>query len=99
MQSRYRRGVTRATAFDVAAALRATDAAAAAWPAWSATGPNARRAIVSRVADLLHERADAFTQAMIAETGTSAAWAQFNIRGATGALREAAALALRWEAR
>ncbi len=30
---------------------------------------------------------------MIAETGTSAAWAQFNIRGATGALREAAALA------
>jgi len=84
---------TRATAFDVAGASSATDAAAAAWPAWAATGPNARRAIVSRVAELLLERAEAFTQAMIAETGTSATWAQFNIRGAIGALREAAALA------
>lgn len=84
---------TRATAFGVADAVHATDAAVAAWSAWAATGPNARRAIVSRAADLLVERADAFVQAMIAETGTSATWAQFNIRGAVGALREAAALA------
>ncbi len=73
--------------------MRATDAAAAAWPAWAATGPNARRIIVTRAADLLADRADAFVQAMIAETGTSTTWAQFNVRGAVGALREAAALA------
>ncbi|GMV02279.1 MAG: aldehyde dehydrogenase [Burkholderiales bacterium] len=84
---------TRASAFGVADAVIAADAAAAAWPAWAATGPNARRGIVSRVADLLAERADTFVQAMIAETGTSVTWATFNVRGAIGALREAAALA------
>lgn len=85
--------VTRANSCSVDDAISAADAAAAAWPAWAAIGPNARRAIVSRAADLLAERADAFVQAIVAETGTSAAWAQFNVCGAIGALHEAAALA------
>lgn len=85
--------VTRAGAASVADAIAAADAAAAAFPAWSATGPNERRSQVLRVAELLAERSDAFMQAMVAETGTSTAWAQFNVRGTLGALREAASLA------
>ncbi|MEJ7930556.1 aldehyde dehydrogenase [Ramlibacter sp. AN1015] len=83
---------TVATAATVAQALAAADAAAAAFPAWSRTGPARRRELLNRAADLLQERADAFVRCMVEETGTSAGWAQFNVRGGIGALREAAAL-------
>ncbi len=68
------------------------DGAATAFGAWSATGPNRRRELLARAAELLHERSDAFVSCMVAETGTSEAWAQFNVRGGIGVLREAAAL-------
>ena len=73
-------------------AIAAADAAAAAFPAWSALGPNARRAVLSKAADLLQARADDFVALMAGETGATAGWAQFNVKLAAGMLREAAAL-------
>ncbi len=83
---------TRAAAASVADARRAVDAAAAAFPAWAALGPNARRALLSAAADALAARAPAFIAAMAAETGATAGWAGFNVMLATQMLREAAAL-------
>ncbi len=48
---------SRAAAAQIADAKRAADTAAAAFPAWSATGPNARRAILLKAADLLASKA------------------------------------------
>ena len=83
---------SRAAAATPEDAIAAADAAAAAFPAWSATGPNARRAILSKAADLLAARADEFVELMAVETGATAAWAQFNVKLAAGMLREAASL-------
>ncbi|MGH8428836.1 MAG: aldehyde dehydrogenase family protein [Solimonas sp.] len=66
----------------MADALAAADAAASAFEAWSATGPNERRSKVHRVLELLAERSAAFVDTMVAETGTSEAWARFNVQGA-----------------
>jgi acyl-CoA reductase-like NAD-dependent aldehyde dehydrogenase len=81
---------TRAAAADVADARRAADAAAAAFPAWSATVPNARRAILLRAADGMEARAAEFAAAMTRETGATAPWGGFNAGLAAGILREAA---------
>jgi acyl-CoA reductase-like NAD-dependent aldehyde dehydrogenase len=43
---------TRAAAAQIEDATRAADAAAAAFPSWSATGPNQRRAILLKAADV-----------------------------------------------
>ncbi|MFM6853320.1 MAG: aldehyde dehydrogenase family protein, partial [Sphingopyxis sp.] len=66
--------------------------AAAAFPAWAAMGPNARRAILTRAADALAASADAFVDAMMAEIGATKGWALFNLNLAVGMVREAAAL-------
>jgi len=66
--------------------------AAAAFPAWAAMGPNARRAVLNKAAAALEARKDAFVAAMIAETGSTAGWAMFNLGVAAGMVREAAAL-------
>ncbi len=84
--------VTIATAATVAQAVHTTDIAAQAFPAWSRTGPNQRREFLNAAAALLQERAADFVACMVAETGTSVAWAQFNVRAGIGVLREAAAL-------
>ena len=73
-------------------AVAAVDAAAAAFPAWSRTGPGERRALLLAAARALEARADDFTRAMAAETGASAIWAGFNVHLAAGMLVEAAAL-------
>jgi benzaldehyde dehydrogenase (NAD) len=81
-----------------APAMKASDMAAiaeraaAAFPAWSATGPNARRAILNSAADALNARKDDFVAAMMTETGATAGWAMFNLGVAVGMVREAAAL-------
>lgn len=81
-----------------APALKASDVpaiaarAAAAFPAWAAQGPNARRAVLMKAADALAARKDDFVAAMMAETGSTAGWALFNLMLATGMVREAAAL-------
>jgi len=81
-----------------APALKAVDVpaiaarAAAAFPAWAAQGPNARRAVLMKAAEALAARKDDFVAAMMAETGSTAGWAMFNLTLATGMVREAAAL-------
>lgn len=66
--------------------------AAAAFPAWSEQGPNARRAILMKAADALEAKKDHFVAAMMAETGSTAGWAMFNLGLAAGIVREAAAI-------
>lgn len=83
---------TRAPAAGVADALRAVDAAARAFPAWAATPPGQRRALLLKAADALGAKGQAFAEAVAAETGGSAMWAGFNVHLAQGMLLEAAAL-------
>ena len=70
----------------------ACEAAAAAFPAWSAMGPNARRALLNKAADALAGKADQFVDAMMGEIGATEGWARFNLMLAVGMVREAAAL-------
>jgi benzaldehyde dehydrogenase (NAD) len=83
---------TIAPAATAADAVAAVDAAARAFPAWSATGPSERRALLMKAAHALEAKADAFALAVAAETGGSALWAGFNVHLAAGMLLEAAAL-------
>jgi benzaldehyde dehydrogenase (NAD) len=86
------------TVASTAKAMKAGDMAAiaerasAAFPAWAAMGPNARRATLMKAAVALESKADAFVEAMIAEIGATKGWALFNIGLAASVLREAAAL-------
>ena len=73
-------------------ALAQVDQAAEAFARWSLSGPGLRRELLNRAADLLQQRSEVFVERMVAETGTSVGWAQFNVKGGVGALREAAAL-------
>ena len=69
-----------------------TAKAARAQPAWAAQGPNARRAVLMKAAEALDARKDAFVAAMMAETGSTAGWAMFNLGLSVGMVREAAAI-------
>jgi benzaldehyde dehydrogenase (NAD) len=81
-----------------AKAMKASDMAtiaakaAAAQPGWAAQGPNARRAVLMSAASSLEARKEAFVAAMMAEIGSTAGWAMFNLGLAAGMVREAAAL-------
>ncbi len=81
--------VQAATVEDANAAVAA---AAAAFPAWSVLGPNARRALLTKAATALEAKADAFVDAMMGEIGATEGWARFNLMLAAGMIREAAAL-------
>ncbi|MGQ2905535.1 MAG: aldehyde dehydrogenase [Neoaquamicrobium sediminum] len=83
---------TRAAAATVDDAIAAVDSAAAAFPEWSRSSPRERRAILSKAADILSSKEDAFIEAMAAEIGATAGWAHFNVMLASDMLREAAAL-------
>ncbi len=73
-------------------ARAAVDAAQAALPTWSALGPNARRALLSKAAAALEARVDDFVAAMMGEIGATEGWARFNLMLAASMVREAAAL-------
>ncbi len=81
-----------------APAMKATDIpaitarAAAAFPAWAATGPNVRRDLLNKAAEALMARKDDFVAAMMTEIGATAGWAMFNLGLAAGIVREAAAM-------
>lgn len=83
---------TRAAAATVKDALAAADAAAAALPAWSATGPTERRRLLLKAADLMEAHTADFASVMAGEVGASEGWAGFNVHLAAGILREAASL-------
>ena len=82
--------VTSAAAASVADVNAAAQAAACAFSAWSATGPGRRRELLLKSADALLARQPEFVAAMIAETGSTEAWAGFNVGFAASILREAA---------
>src|SRR5262245_9184371 len=84
--------VTRAAAGSVEDARAAVAAAQAAFPAWSAQGPGARRANLMKAAELLEARAADFAAAVRDETGSTAGWGHFNVHFAASMLREAAAM-------
>lgn len=79
-----------AGAADVNAAIAAAEAA---FESWSQTGPNVRRDAMFAVADVLRRRADDLVDWMVKETGTSVAWAKFNVQGSLNLLKESASLA------
>jgi benzaldehyde dehydrogenase (NAD) len=83
---------TTAPAATVADAVAAVEAAAKAFPAWAATGPSERRALLLKAAQVLESRAAQFAAAMAAETGASGLWAGFNVHLAAGVFLEAASL-------
>ena len=83
---------SKAAAADVADARAAADAAAKAFPAWSALGPNERRALLMKAADAMSAKTPEFIARMAAEIGATAGWAGFNVHLAAGMLREAAAM-------
>ena len=86
------RPATTAAAATIADANAAVEAAAAAFPAWSRTGPGERRAILSKAADIMASKVDEFTRLMIEETGATGPWAGFNVMLASNMLREAGAM-------
>lgn len=83
---------TRAAAASVADANAAVEAAAAAFPAWSKTGPGERRALLTKAADVMASKVGEFTRLMMEETGATGPWAGFNVMLAANMLREAAAM-------
>jgi len=83
---------TVAAAASVMDANKAADAAAEAFPSWSGMGPNARRAVLLKVADQLAAMTPDFIKAMQEETGATQAWAGFNCMLAANMMREAASL-------
>jgi len=83
---------TTALAMTVAGARSAADRAATTFPAWSALGPNARRALLNKAADALEAKAPQFIDAMMSEIGATQGWAGFNLMLAAGIVREAAAM-------
>ncbi len=70
----------------------ACEAAAAAFPAWSETGPNERRKLLLKAADMLEARTPDFINLMIEETGATGPWSGFNVMFAAKILREAACM-------
>ena len=83
---------TTAAAGGVADVNKAVEAAAAAFPAWAAMAPTARRALLLKAADLMATKGADFAALMTQETGATAPWAHFNVMLAANMLREAAAM-------
>ena len=78
-----------ASADDVRAAVQA---AAAAFPQWSTTGPSRRRELLLKMADLLMAHQNEFIEHMVTETGATSPWGGFNVAFAASIFREAAAM-------
>jgi vanillin dehydrogenase len=83
---------TQAAAATIADANAAAVAAKEAFAGWSKLGPNARRAQLSKAAEVLERRTDDFVAAMSLETGSTVSWARFNVNLAARILQEAASL-------
>jgi acyl-CoA reductase-like NAD-dependent aldehyde dehydrogenase len=83
---------TIAPAGSVTDMAKAANAAAAAFPDWSETGPGERRRLLNAAADILTARTPDFIAAMTGETGATAQWAAINCGLGADILREAAAM-------
>jgi len=78
-----------ATPADVDAAIAA---AHAAFPAWSAMAPGARRALLLTAADKMEALRGQFVEAAVEEAGGAPMWYAFNVTLAANMLREAASM-------
>jgi acyl-CoA reductase-like NAD-dependent aldehyde dehydrogenase len=74
-------------------ARRAVEAAAAAFPAWSATPPAERQRVFLKAADVLESRRDEVVDLLARETGSGFGFGMFQMGFVPGLLRQAAALA------
>lgn len=83
---------TRAPAATVEDAKAAVEAAAKAFPVWSAMGPGERRTLLMKAAQALEAKGEAIAAAIAAETGASGIWAHFNVHLGADMLLEAAAI-------
>ena len=83
---------TTAPAASVEDAIKAADAAAAAFPAWSEMGPNDRRTLLLKASEIMAEKAEEFSRLVVEETGSTAPWGGFNVMLASRMLREAASM-------
>jgi acyl-CoA reductase-like NAD-dependent aldehyde dehydrogenase/ABC-type branched-subunit amino acid transport system ATPase component len=83
---------TRAAAASIGDAQKAADAAAAAFPEWSALPPVERRRLLLKAADVLQSKGEEFAAAVLAETGSPGHWGHFNVMLAADMIREAAAM-------
>ena len=72
-------------------ARRAIDAAAAAFPAWSATPPAERQRVFLKAADVLEGRMDDVVGLLARETGCSFGFGMFQMHFVPGLFRQAAA--------
>jgi acyl-CoA reductase-like NAD-dependent aldehyde dehydrogenase len=59
-------------------ARRAIEAAAAAFPAWSATAPGVRRNLLLKAAEMLERKMQDIAKIMALETGQTFGWGMFN---------------------
>jgi acyl-CoA reductase-like NAD-dependent aldehyde dehydrogenase len=83
---------TTASAATLDDAMRAADAAAAAFPAWAALAPTRRRTLLENAARILLEQEPRITAIMMSETGATRAWCAFNVRLGSEIFRDAAAM-------
>ncbi|QGZ37589.1 vanillin dehydrogenase [Pseudoduganella flava] len=83
---------TRAAAATVDDAERACAAAQRAFPAWAATAPGERRALLLQAADTMEQYRAEFVARGVREAGGSPIWYQFNVTLAANMLREAAGM-------
>jgi acyl-CoA reductase-like NAD-dependent aldehyde dehydrogenase len=83
---------TRAAAATADDADRAIAAAQAAFPAWAAMAPGARRALLLKAAEAMEARRGEFIECGVLEAGGSPVWYGFNVMLAANMLREAASM-------
>jgi acyl-CoA reductase-like NAD-dependent aldehyde dehydrogenase len=74
-------------------AVRAVEAAAAAFPAWSQTPPGVRQRVFLKAADILEKRSDDVVSLLARETGCTLGFGMFQMGFVPGLLRQTAALA------
>ena len=84
--------VTRASAAGVEDVKAAIEAAQKAFPAWSATSPNARRKLLQEAAAKLRAHSADFSRLCVEETGAIGGWGHFNTGFAATIIEEAAAM-------
>jgi acyl-CoA reductase-like NAD-dependent aldehyde dehydrogenase len=87
--------VSRAAAATVADVKAAIEAAHKAFPAWSKTGPGARRKLLLEAAAKLRAKSGEFSRLCVEETGAIGGWGHFNTAFAANIIEEAAAMTTR----
>ncbi len=86
---------TTASAASVSDVEAAAEAAQKAFQNWSKTGPNHRRQVLMKAADLIEAKAGEFSAIVMAETGATKMWGGFNAKLAAEIVREAGAMTTR----